>query len=413
MRILLCCQSYFPAGGGVAKVNKEIAERLATRGHDVTVATTKIKERNEQVFQGVRIQEFDVSGNKAQGIRGEIKHYQNFVVSGKFDAIMIYAAQQWTFDALWPVLPNISARKLHVPCGYSGFYDPSYKNYFRQMPDILRQFDHLIYNAKDYRDINFAKEQGIAKYSIIPNGASETEFDFCPMPDFREKWGIAEDEFVFLTVGSPPSLKGHRDVALAYEQMQLPFPSVVILDGKYNYIENPLGQAFPTEIKRMFIRMVKRLLGKTVFPEKGFGKALESISNQQGKRFLMTDMPRDEIISAFFSSDLFVFASHVEYSPLVLFESVAAGLPFLSVPAGNAEEISQWTKGGVICEAKKSERGYIMVSPQVMATEMTRLATDKEKLLQMGQQGRDSWKNQFTWDRIVTQYEDAMQRSFK
>ena len=64
---------------------------------------------------------------------------------------------------------------------------------------------------------------------------------------------------------------------------------------------------------------------------------MESIRLQRGKRFLMTDMSRADIISAFFSSNLFVFASHVEYSPLVLFESVAAGLPFLSVPVGNAQ----------------------------------------------------------------------------
>lgn len=411
MRILLCCESYAPGGGGVARVNKEIAERLVCRGHDVTVATTKIKERNEKIVQGVKIHDFEVSGNTVRGIRGEVKRYQDFVISGKFDAILIYAAQQWTFDALWPVLPKISARKLHVPCGYSGFYDPSYKNYFRQMPDILRQFDHLIYNANNYQDINFAKEQGITKYSIIPNGASENEFDSCPLPDFRRKWGIAEDEFVFLTVGSPPSLKGHRDVALAYEQLQLPFPSVLIFDGRYSLLENPLRQEFPIRIERLLIRMAKRMLGKIVFPEKGFGKALESINKQTGKRFLMTDMLRAEIISAFFTSNLFVFASHVEYSPLVLFESIAAGLPFLSVPAGNAEEIVQWTKGGEICQANKSRTGHTLVSPQVLAEEMSRLATDKEKLRQLGQQGRESWRNQFTWDRIVTQYEDVIQRS--
>lgn len=409
----MCCESYVPGGGGVARVNKEIAERLVCRGHDVTVATTKIKERNEKIVQGVKIHDFEVSGNTVRGIRGEVNRYQDFVISGKFDAILIYAAQQWTFDALWPVLPKISACKLHVPCGYSGFYDPSYKNYFRQMPDILRQFDHLIYNANNYRDINFAKEQGITKYSIIPNGASENEFDSCPLPDFRGKWGIAEDEFVFLTVGSPPSLKGHRDVAFAYEQLQLPFPSVLILDGRYSLLENPLRQEYPIRIKRLLIRMAKRMLGKIVFPEKGFGKALESINKQTGKRLLMTDMPRAEIVSAFFASNLFVFASHVEYSPLVLFESIAAGLPFLSVPAGNAEEIAQWTKGGEICQADKNRTGHTLVSPQVLAEKMFRLATDKEKLRQLGQQGRESWRNQFTWDRIVTQYEDVIQRSFK
>jgi glycosyltransferase involved in cell wall biosynthesis len=408
MRILLSCQSYFPAGGGVARVNQEIAERLAARGHEVTVATEKVGERRGRDMQGVEVREFDVSGNRVRGLRGELTRYQEYVASGGFDAILIYAAQQWTFDALWPVLHTIKARKLHVPCGYSGFYDPAYRDYYRQMPGILRQFDHLIYNTHDYRDIHFAREQGLMNYSIIPNGAGEEEFNHRPESDFRKKWGIAENELIFLTVGSPPSLKGHREVALAYAQMQLPFPSLLILDGRYNALENPLLQTVPLSIKRLLMRMAKRMLKRPLFAFRGFGEAMDSIQRQDGKRFLMTDMPRSELISAFFSADLFVFASHVEYSPLVLFEAVAAGLPFLSVPVGNAEEIAVWTKGGEICPAKRDVAGYTMVSPDVLAAEMIRLATNKEKLLQMGQQGRDTWRKQFTWDKIVTQYEKIM-----
>lgn len=405
MRILLCCESYFPGCGGVAKVNKEIAERLVRRGHDLTVATAKIKERKEQVVQGVKIHDFEVSGNQVRGIRGEVKRYQDFVISGKFDAILVYAAQQWTFDALWPVLSKISARKLHVPCGYSGLYYSSYKKYFGQMPDILRQFDHLIYNAEDYRDINFAKEQGITKYSVIPNGASETEFDFCPISDFRKKWGIAEDEFVFFTVGSPPSFKGHREVAMAYAQLQLPFPSLLILDGRYDAMDEHLLPTIPLKIRRLLVRMAKRMLRRPLIPTRRFREALDAIKCQSGKHFLMTDMSRSELISAFFSANLFVFASYIEYSPLVLFESVAAGLPFLSVPVGNAEEIVTWTRGGEICAAERDSAGHTLVSPEVLAQAMTQLAKSPERLSQLGLQGRENWKKCHTWEKIVSQYE--------
>jgi glycosyltransferase involved in cell wall biosynthesis len=405
MRIMLGCQSYFPAGGGVARVNKEIAERLAARGHDVVVATGMAGARCGRDMKGVEVREFDVSGNRVRGLRGEIARYQEYVVSGGFDAIMIYAAQQWTFDALWPVLSMINARKIHIPCGYSGFYDLTYRNYYRQMPGILRQFDHLIYNACDYRDINFARELGLMNYSVIPNGAGEEEFAQRPESDFRRKWGIADDEFIFLTVGSPPSLKGHREVALAYAQIQLPFPSLLILDGRYDALENPLLQTVPLNIKRLFVRMAKRMLRRPLFPFQGFRKAMDAISRQDRKRFFLTDMPRSELISAFFSSNLFVFASHVEYSPLVLFEAVAAGLPFLSVPAGNAEEVAAWTKGGEICAANQDGTGHTMVSPDALAQAMTRLANDPERLLQLGSKGRENWKKCHTWEKIVSQYE--------
>jgi L-malate glycosyltransferase len=408
MRILLCCESYFPGGGGVARVNQEIAERLVRRGHEVTVATAKMNERHSPELNGVNIEQFAVSGNRVRGMQGETGRYQAFVSSGIFDAILIYAAQQWTFDALWPALPGIKARKIHVPCGYSGFYDSSYKEYFRQMPDILRRFDHLVFNASNYRDINFARRCGLTNFSVIANGASESEFERCPIPDFRDQWGIAEDEFIFLTVGSPPLLKGHREVALAYAQLRHPSSSLLILDGKYDPVVNPLLQTVPIKMKRLLIRMAKTILKKPVFSARGFGKAIENIRSQTGKRFLITDLPRAEIISAFFSSNLFVFASHIEYSPLVLFESAAAGLPFLSVPVGNAEEIVRWTKGGEICPASKNNTGYTLVSPSVLAQEMTRLATDSELLSQLGRQGRDSGNKNYSWERIVTQYEEIM-----
>jgi glycosyltransferase involved in cell wall biosynthesis len=245
----------------------------------------------------------------------------------------------------------------------------------------------------------------LTNFSVIANGASESEFERCPIPDFRDKWGIAEDEFIFLTVGSPPLLKGHREVALAYAQLRHPSSSLLILDGKYDPVVNPLLQTVPIKMKRLLIRMAKTILKRPVFSARGFGKAMENLRSQTGKRFLITDLPRAEIISAFFSSNLFVFASHVEYSPLVLFESAAAGLPFLSVPVGNAEEIVRWTKGGEICPASKNNTGYTLVSPSVLAQEMTRLATDPELLSQLGRQGRDSWKKNYSWERIVTQYE--------
>jgi|WetSurMetagenome_2_1015567.scaffolds.fasta_scaffold100182_2 L-malate glycosyltransferase len=408
MRILLCCESYFPAGGGVARVNQEIAERLAKRGHDVIVATKTVPQRTNPELNGVKIVQFASSGNRVRGMSGETERYKQFVISGGFDAIFIYAAQQWAFDALWEILPDIKARKVHVPCGYSSLYDPSFAEYYRQMPHILREFDHLIYNASDYRDIAFAKQCGLRKFSIIANGASETEFESCPVPDFRRKWGIEDNEFIFLTVGSPPSLKGHREVAIAYEQLRLPFPSILILDGKYDPLADPLKHSLSIQARRLLVKAAKKVLKRPVFPSRGFSAAIQSIARQADKRFIFSDMPRSHLISAMFSADLFVFASHVEYSPLVLFESVAAGLPFLSVPVGNSEEIVQWTQGGEICPAEKNEAGYTMVSPSVLADEMTRLAKDRERLTQLGQQGKNNWEEHYTWKEIVRQYEDAI-----
>src|SRR5712691_5037237 len=103
MRLLFCCEFYHPSRGGVQEVMRQIAERMVLARHDVTVATSHLPERSFATLNGVRIREFKVAGNLAFGMSGEVEAYRDFVLHGGFDAILIKAAQQWTFDALWPV----------------------------------------------------------------------------------------------------------------------------------------------------------------------------------------------------------------------------------------------------------------------------------------------------------------------
>src|SRR5258708_35215535 len=144
MRLLFCCEFYHPSRGGVQEVMRQIAERMALAGHDVTVATSYLRNRQSAAHNGVAIREFKVTGNAVVGMSGEIDRYRNFVREFDGDAILIKAAQQWTFDALWPVLDQISARKIFIPCGFSGLYEPAYERYFLLLPEVLAKFDQLI-----------------------------------------------------------------------------------------------------------------------------------------------------------------------------------------------------------------------------------------------------------------------------
>lgn len=403
MRILFCCEFYTPSVGGVQEVIKQIAERLVSRGHDVTVATTKLPSRSVNVINGVKIREFEVSGNLVCGLKGELDAYRHFVASGDFDVIMIKAAQQWTFDALWPVLSRVKAGKVLVPCGFSCLYHPSYADYYRRMPGILRRFDHLIFYASHYRDINFTREHGIENFSVIPNGASEEEFSAAANPRFRASHGIGADDFLFLTVGSFTGLKGHMEIADAFARAELDSPAVLILNG--NEVSAPAGKDLRAKLKK---HVKSRLKSIGIIKDKKdqlleFTKKINA--QQENKKVLITDLTRHELIQAFMAADLFVFASNIEYSPLVLFESAAAGTAFLSVPAGNAEEIAFWTGGGEICPASVDKRGYTRVDPEVLAEHMSKLARDRNHLAYLGATGKKNWAGKFTWDKIVFEYE--------
>lgn len=398
MKLLFCCENYSPSIGGVQEVIRQIAERLAVKGHAVTVATSAHPARPADVIvNGVRVVSFAVSGGVVQGLRGPVDAYQIFVLEGGFDSIMVKAAQQWSFDALIPVLDVITARKVFIPCGFSGFHQPAYQDYFRQMPGWMARFDALVFYASDYQDIRFAREHGLAGIQILPNGADEREFLDTSAPGFRVDFGVGEDELLFLTVGSVNGAKGHWEVARAFELAQFNRPSTLILNGN-------LPPRSRKGVAWQFLR--ESWQGRVPL-----AALVRRINARQGavKRVIMSDLPRPDLVRAFKSSDLFLFASHVEYSPLVLFEAVAAGTPFLSTPAGNAREIAQWTGGGVICEATCSRTGKVQPDPARLARVLESLLSEPERLVQMGLAGRRAFvEGGFSWAAIANLYESIL-----
>ena len=413
MRILFCCQFYTPSVGGVQEVIQQLSERLVVRGHKVSVATTKLSSRDFTKLNGVEVNEFDVRGNWVSEMSGEIAEYQEFLLNGQFDVVMMYAAQQWTFDAAWPVLDKLAAFTVFVPCGFSGLYEPGYETYFQALPEVLKKLDHLVFNASKYRDIDFAREHGIIKFSVVPNGANEEVFNVAADPLFRMRHGIPDKSFIFLTVGSFTGLKGHLELVKAFERLKLPRNrhATLILNGNEvqqldTSVSGLLGKFLALVKIYGFFYAVKKVMGRLVgsveSPKQIAAKLNESKTN---KCTLVTDFPRDELTQAFITADLFVFASNLDYSPLVLFESAAAGTPFLSVNVGNAEEIAEWTRAGVICESTVDTKGYTHVNEEVLANSMEELMQQHDKLTTMGKAGKQNWSERLTWDRITVQYE--------
>jgi glycosyltransferase involved in cell wall biosynthesis len=435
MRLLFCCEFYHPSRGGVQEVVRQIAERLAAAGHDVTVATSYLPKRRVASYNGVAICDFKVAGNAVRGMVGEVERYRKFVREFDGDAILVKAAQQWTFDALWPVLDQVKARKVFIPCGFSNFYEQAYEQYFRELPEILAKFDHLIFYAEKYRDIDFARAHGLSRFTVLPNGASEAEFDSPPDADIRARLKISDDEFVFLTVGAPIALKGHREIAAAFALLdtggraatlilngnwpntglfwRILGPRISLVQFAFHLLRSEGWQALMAGVRRRSKRLwsERRTAGEDSagkeekFPLPSIDESIKSAKAQPNKRVLRTNLSRPDLVKAYMTADLFVFASNVEYSPLVLFEAAAAGTPFVSVPVGNAEEIARWTGAGVICPAAKDERGYTRVAPSALALEMARCMGDSNMLARLGTTGKERWHRMFTWQSIAPRYE--------
>jgi len=385
MKILHTVEFYSPSEGGAQEVVRQLSERMVNMGHEVTIATTKLPERKQKTLNGVKIVEFDIHGNQVVGIKGETERYKRFLLDGRFDVMMNYAAQQWATDLVFEIIDEISAKKIIVPCGYSSLNNPDFKDYFVKLPSILKKYDASIYLTKHYRDYTFAKEHRLRNLHVIPNGADEAEFaNLNTNIDFRKKYSI--DNFFILAVSNHTGSKGHHESLISFES--LPFPATLVIIGKHQ--DDGCYETCQQEAAR--------------------------INNlDKNKRVLLLTSPRDDTLSALKSADLFLFLSNIEVSPLVLFEAAAAGLPFISTKCGNAKEIAKWTHGGLITTTKLDplHKGNVIADTAATSNLINKLYRDPQLRSLLGSRGRINWLKQFTWEKIAKRYIGVYEEGLK
>jgi glycosyltransferase involved in cell wall biosynthesis len=380
LRILHTAELYAPSVGGAQEVVRQVSERLVARGHDVTVATAALPGRDYSELHGVRIAEFDVGGNAVRGIRGDVEPYRRFVREGDFDVVMAYAAQQWAADALLDQLGAISAATILAPCGFSGLHDPAYAGYFAGLRDQLTEFDALIFHSATYQDHAFAVDAGATRRTLIPNGADEAEFaTLAPRGRFRAAHRLGERDPLLLTIGGHTGLKGHAQAMAAFRTSRAARRGALALIGN-----TPTGRGcLPLCTVRAAATRVRR----------------------PGRRVLLLDPARPQVLEAYADADLFVFCSMIECSPLVLFEAMAAGLPFVSADVGNAREIAEWSGGGVIAPTRRLANGLVEPDVEAVRDLIDELLADPDRRAELGASGRRAWEERFRWDHVASQYE--------
>lgn len=381
MKILHTVEYYYPSIGGAQEVVKQLSERLVRLGHEVTVATTHLNDRTEYVHNGVKIVDFDISGNMVGSYQGETGRYQEFLQNSNFDVMMNYAAQQWTTDLALPILDHIPAKKVLVPCGFSGLYLPPYKEYYSNMKTWLHQYDRCVYLSNNYRDIAFARSCGTKNQVVIPNGAGADEFGRELDIDIRKLLQIPEKNSIILHVGSHTGLKGHREAIQIFKKANIKSSTLLIVANNI-YSECWMKCCLSEQLYR-----------------------LNPASKWSNKQIIIASLSREETLTAYKEAELFLFPSNIECSPIVLFECMASRTPFLTTDVGNAVEINEWSHAGVILPTKKYEDGYCKAEIKGSAKILEEIHSDPKKRRGMQESGYEAWCKNFTWESVALRYE--------
>ena len=378
MNILICCEFFNPSIGGAEKVALELAKNFIIKGHKVSIATSKFnnKLRKFEIYNKIKIYRFKVFGNYKKGISGEIDNYRNFLKNNKFDAILFYAAQQWTFDAALPILDKINSNMYLATCGFSGLKKIGYKKYYKYLINKIKKLNKNIVHSKNYIDKKFLTKNNIHNDILIFNGADES-FNKDIYKDFFKLNAIKKVNKNILNVSNYKFNKG-QDLAI-----------IIFFLLNFNKKTNLIfiGEKFNSKIYYIYLNILK-------FFTEFFCK--------NKKIYFLESLSRKKTLSAFFSHDVFLFTSRLECSPLVLFEAAAAGLPFISLKSGNTNEIAKWTKAGItvnnIFNASRKLSFFLK---------------NEQYCSHLSQNGKKGYKEKYNWKNISKMYLKIFKDDYK
>ncbi|MDQ7818384.1 MAG: glycosyltransferase family 4 protein [Melioribacteraceae bacterium] len=365
MNILITAESYLPIICGVQEVIQNISEGLLSRGHHVTIATSYNAERNSSEFNGVKVEQFQISGKWIKGFIGEIKKYQDYLLDSDYDIILNYAATCWSSDLVFPLLSKIKSLKIFIPCGYSTLYNWKWKPYYWILPSVLRKYDHIIYHCGNYRDKPFGDKYKINHCTVIPNGISAKAFTL-DRTGFKTTYGI-EQKQMFLCVSNYGEGKNQEFVINAFQKAGIKNSILVLIGSQFNKYSDYLKNT---------------LIGE----------------GEYNPIVLLEKIPREKIISALFDAELFLFGSQIEYFPLVILEAMAAGTPFISTDVG--------------C-VKNLPGGLIVNSVEEMAAKINLLISNNKLGEQLSKDGIEAVKKKYEWSIIIDQYEQLFYQLLK
>jgi len=363
VKILHTVQRYAPDIGGSEEVVKQLSEHLVVLGHEVTVATSSSAARFNRTLNGVMIQEFRCSGNEVEGIYGEVQEYTEFLKQFQADVMMNYAAQIWSTDLAFRVLPELRMKRVLVPCGYSRLNDPLFVDYFKKMPAILRQYEKVVYLSDEYVDTEFGSRHGLTNGVVIPNGADLDEFQMEHRGAFRARYGLA-DRKIILNVSNHSSLKGHAF-----------FWGVV---GRLRDLD-----VAPILIGNPYVSWWKKWLTQCYTDCR--------VSAKREGTLLFEGAPRTTVVKAYADADVFLFGSKVECSPLVMFEAFASRTLFVATDCGNVKDYK-----GIVCIVNSEDEAVHIIRD---------FCADPSRYRDRLDRGRHLFLQRLNWDVISRQYE--------
>lgn len=234
-----------------------------------------------------------------------------------------------------------------------------YKITYSIIKESINRADALIAVSNYLKKILIQKYQANpSKIYVIPNGYDPTLFKPLNKMDIRKSIMLPTNKKIILTIGNLIKVKGHVYLikALRYIiKQQKDILCLIIGDG---ILRNELQKEIDKYNLKKYIKLVGRI-------------------------------PHKEIPLWINAADVFVLPSLREGNPIVMFEALGCGVPFVGTIVGGVPEIITSEDYGLLCPPKDPK---CLAEKILIALEKD---WDREKIRKYAQQ--------FTWENIAKQ----------
>ena len=366
MNLTICVNHSMPQTGGSEIVTQQIAEHMTAKGINTTIIS-----RNTLLpitFNGIKIIPAGFYGGQF------LKTLENT----KPDHVLVYS----DYFKYWPdILNNIEKAKYKVtliPVGFNAaLSDTNIMGKFRK----YSKYFNIVTHSDNYQDYKLCKSLGIP-VKVIPNGIDKwKEFNiYRPdrLPNFIKKYKIDTDKIILCVSNFFPG-KGQEHLPKILEKIYKTFKDFTMV-----FISSTVDFKYANILRERFKKII--------------------LKNCKFKYKFLVDIPRDDIVAAYRTSDVFVFPSQKEVAPLVILEAMAEGCPWVSMPVGNVETL----KGGLIVKDLKKDLDnnlcYTEETYNTFAMLILKLLLDETFNCELGTEGINMINEELNWDIISEKY---------
>jgi glycosyltransferase involved in cell wall biosynthesis len=361
-KIFFAVNNSYPNVGGSEKVVQQVSEGLHNQyGHECVVLSKSVKKK-ELIHNGVKIIPLSPSG------RGFI----NQVQTQSPDHLFVYGDLFSYWKEVVKFSNSLDCGKSIALVGMNNMIRN--RSLFNSFLSKTESFNVITHSEK-YQDSLMCKRYKIP-FTVIPNSVDDSEFENCKF-DFRKFYNI-ETSKILLCVSNFFPGKGQDNIIPILNNIYSEFKDFTAI-----FISSLKGFAFSQVIKNQFVMKLK---------------------NVPFKYKVLCDIPREHTVGAFLDSDVFVFPSKKEVAPLVVLESMNAGLPWVSLNVGNTPDL----EGGICIKAENKDADDNIVYTKKVENDFSnsikKIIFDEELKKELGIKGRKMIQESFCFDSVLNKY---------